>query len=107
MTFVKRIKVLTRENLTRKNLDDTNCVFCSEKESVEHIFFECVVAKQLWQEIFDTIDFNCCQNFEYIGSMWLCNKRFLIVNMLTSATLWGFVENEKPLLFSVYRLEHY
>ena len=94
--------------LARKNLDDTNCVFCTKKESVEHIFFECVVAKQLWQEIFDTIGFNCCQNFEYIGiSMWLCNKRFLIVNILTSAALWGFVENEKPLLFSVYRLEHY
>ena len=60
MTFVKRIKVLTREKLTRKNLDDTNCVFCSEKESVELLFFECVVAKQLWQAIFDTIGFNCC-----------------------------------------------
>ena len=71
----KELKCLLEKILARKNLDDTNCVFCTEKESVEHIFFECVVAKQLWQEIFDTIGFNCCQNFEYIGiSMWLCNE---------------------------------
>jgi hypothetical protein len=56
----KELKCSLEKILARKNLDDTDCVFCSEKESAEHIFFECVVAKQLWQEIFDIIGFNCC-----------------------------------------------
>jgi len=25
-----------------------SCLFCCQKESVHHLFFECVVAKQLW-----------------------------------------------------------
>jgi hypothetical protein len=34
-------KTLTRDNLAkRKNLDDESCLFCSESESIRHIFFE-------------------------------------------------------------------
>lgn len=33
-------KVLTRDNLSkRKNLDDKTCLFCSEYETMHHLFF--------------------------------------------------------------------
>jgi hypothetical protein len=38
-------KTLTRDSLARrKSLDDKMCLFCSEHESVSHLFFECCVA---------------------------------------------------------------
>jgi hypothetical protein len=27
-------------------------------------------------------------DFENIGTRWLCNKKFLLINMISSATLW-------------------
>jgi hypothetical protein len=43
-------KLLTRDNLLkRKKLDDVSCLFCSELESMCHLFFECCVSKIMWQ----------------------------------------------------------
>ena len=45
-------KLLTRDNLSkRQHLDDASCIFCSEPETSTHVFFECVVAKVVWERI--------------------------------------------------------
>jgi len=41
-------KLLTRDNLNiRQKLDDVRCLFCSEDESIHHLFFDCVVSRQI------------------------------------------------------------
>ena len=46
--------MLTRDNLSvRQKVDDKFYVFCSELETVNHLFFECVVAKVMWSILFD------------------------------------------------------
>ena len=42
-------KLLVRENLVkRQHFNDLSCLFCSEGENINHLFFECVVAKYIW-----------------------------------------------------------
>jgi hypothetical protein len=42
-------KLLTRDNLEkRQKLEDLTCVFYTEKESIHHLFFYCVIAKRAW-----------------------------------------------------------
>lgn len=83
-------KHLTRDNLgKRKKLEDESSVFCNEKETNQHLFFDCVVAKRMWKEISAIIDKDIVSNFESIGIYWLSNKRFLVVNMLTAAAIWS------------------
>jgi hypothetical protein len=51
-------KILTRDNLSkRKKLDDITCLFCTEFESVRHLFFECCVAQNIWETISDMLGF--------------------------------------------------
>jgi hypothetical protein len=41
-------RLLTRDNLAkRRTVHDVSCLFCAENESIDHLFFECVVAKQI------------------------------------------------------------
>jgi hypothetical protein len=41
-------KILTRDNLAKRRImEDGSCLFCDEKETVHHLFFECCVAKQI------------------------------------------------------------
>ena len=41
--------VLTKDNMIkRKLLGDSNCMFCSQPETVDHLFFTCPVAKVIW-----------------------------------------------------------
>jgi hypothetical protein len=58
-------------------------------ESIHHLFFDCVVAKQVWTRIAECFDFEVGNGFESIDRTWLSNKRFLVHTVLASATLWG------------------
>lgn len=41
-------KLMTKNNLLKRGIDkNPECLFCSEQERVDHLFFECVVAKNI------------------------------------------------------------
>ena len=56
---------------------------------MHHLFFGCAVAKQVRVEVCEAIALNIGVDFLSIGNMWLCNKMFLVCNMVTSAVLWS------------------
>jgi hypothetical protein len=83
-------KLLTRDNLEkRRNLDNSKCLFCEEKKSIDHLFYSYVVAKQAWEVVLEVVGFSIGINFESVVKCWLCNKKFGIVNMLSSTICWG------------------
>jgi hypothetical protein len=50
LCLLSKNELLTRDNLEKRhNLDDSTCLFCTEKESVHHLFFDCVVARRTWE----------------------------------------------------------
>jgi hypothetical protein len=82
--------VLTRDNLGKSNkLEVGTCLFCEEKESCQHMFFDYVVAVRMWKEISNVIGREVGGGFESIGVCWHGNKKFTISNMLIAAALWG------------------
>jgi hypothetical protein len=82
-------KILTRDKLDKRmNLADNTCVFCSEPESVCHLFYGCVVAKRAWQLVSESIGFQVGVDYELIAKPWLCNKIFGVINMITSVVYW-------------------
>jgi hypothetical protein len=88
--LLSKNKLLTRDNLEKRgNLDDNSCVFYSEKEIVSHLFYDCVVAKRAWNLIFESIGLQVGSSFESVAILWLCNKKFGITNMITSAVCWS------------------
>jgi hypothetical protein len=93
-------KVLTRDNVKkRKHIEDDRCLFCSEVESVHHLFFDCVVAKQMWEHISDCTETLCGSCFENIGTLWISNKKNVVTNIFTSAALWGLWKLRNSLAF--------
>jgi hypothetical protein len=82
--------LLTRDNLEKRHhLDDNKCLFCDEKESVDHLFFRCVVAGQASSVVLEIIGFSIVNNFESMARCWLCNKKYGIVNVISSAVRSG------------------
>jgi len=96
-------KLLTRDNLTlRRKVEGQTCLFCRENESVQHLFFDCVVAKQLWVCLSEVIGKDVGSSFESIGSLWLSNKRFLVANMFYVHALWGLWNLKTVYVFRVF-----
>jgi hypothetical protein len=53
-----------RDNLGKKRkLEDSSCLFRSDSESINHQFFECVVAKRAWNIIYVVFRFKSRKQF--------------------------------------------
>lgn len=80
--------MLIRDSLTKsRKVDDSSCLFCCEYESVQHLFFDCAVAKQLWSMLPDILKVNIGGSMDDVGKFWQSNKRLGLLNMVTSAAL--------------------
>lgn len=52
-------RLLTRDNLAkRREISDSTCLLCLERESIIHLFFGCCVARLIWKLISDLLDIN-------------------------------------------------
>lgn len=59
---------VTRDNLSKTSqVEDRNCLFCKEEESVNHLFIGCVVAQQLWVTLSKVIDAQLGGSLDSIG----------------------------------------
>ena len=91
---------MTRDNLRARGMPKPlECEMCKEVDIVKHLTFDCIVARQMWEDVLEVFDIPV-NNFESIASKWLCNKRFLYFNVVTSAVLWGLWINRNNLVFN-------
>jgi hypothetical protein len=93
-------KTLTRDNLAkRRNVDDKSCLFCSEPESVLHLFHECYVPKAVWSCCYEVTDIELGGDFESVAKFWLSVKKFNALNVFTSAVLWAIWKTRNDICF--------
>jgi hypothetical protein len=98
--LLSKDKILTRDNLDkRRNVADASCLFCGEMESVTHLFFECVVAKRAWEVISGVLGVKVGFNYESVANLWLCNKKYGICNIFTSALCWSLCKLRNGMCF--------
>lgn len=49
-------RLLTRDNLSkRRDVSDLTCPFCSEMESITHLFFDCCVSVNVWKLVSEVL----------------------------------------------------
>jgi hypothetical protein len=95
-------KLPTKEDLFHKGIIINNlerkCILCNrENEDLEHVFFHCHVAKQVWQSILkwlhsSSILFeNVSQHFTLFGDIFqgkLCNRFHHLIWLATTWSIW-------------------
>lgn len=65
-------------------MSDKTCLFCNEPESVNHLLFDCVVAKRTWSVIDEVLNLRGDWNFEFVATFWIANKKHVLTNIVTS-----------------------
>ena len=97
--LLSKNKILTRDNLAkRQTLATESCLFCSEKETSQHLFFDCAVAQLLWSLVSQVLNMNI-SSFVDVGAKWLSDKKFAVVNIISSATLWSLWKLRNEMCF--------
>jgi hypothetical protein len=91
---------MTRDNLRARGIPKPmECEMCSEFETVQYLMFECIVSRALWNLV-EVVFGMHVSNFESITSKWLCIKKFINFNVVSSAILWGLWLNRNNLVFN-------
>lgn len=83
-------RLLTRDNslAKRRDVSDLTCLFCTEKESIAHFFFECCVAVDVLNLMSEVLELDIRKDYESVGKYWIANKKHRISNIVSSAVLW-------------------
>lgn len=93
-------KIMTCDNLRKRGMaKPLECVHCKEIESVYHLFFECVVARQTWSIVESLFQVSIVK-FESVASLWLCDKKYLHLIVITYAVLWGLWNARNAIVFN-------
>jgi hypothetical protein len=94
-------KLMTRDNLLKRNLNKpVCCVFCSENESIDHLFFQCIVAKQIWKFITSVFNIQVGHDYISVARFWVANKKHPALNSICAATLWCIWKFRNDMIFN-------
>jgi hypothetical protein len=93
-------RFLTQDNLAkRRAVADGSCLFCSEAESSRHLFFDCFVAKLVWEVISELLNTSVGSDFESVARWWISNNKNSVINVVCTATLWSIWKVHNSLCF--------
>ena len=70
-----------------------------EAETITHLFFECVVANQLWEVVSQIFHVQIGNNFESVTRWWINKNRNELLNMFSSAIMWSMWSLRNDLCF--------
>jgi hypothetical protein len=104
MWFLHRKVILTKDNLARRNWNgDESCCFCDNKESIQHLFFECPLAKIIWRIIHMTFGLAPPKNVSHRFGNWLKGipKNDLVqIRLGVCAVIWAIWNNRNDHVFN-------
>jgi len=77
---------MTVDNLAARGIHKPlECQFCGEKDSVHHLFFDCIVAKQLWAEF----NGSTINSYFDMASKWIdVKKKYKTTNTISAGVVW-------------------
>jgi hypothetical protein len=101
--LVKQKRVLTRDRLRKRGwTGDVKCVYCSQEETIDHLFVTCVFIQSIWQWIvrFNNFYFD----FDNIVALWDIDyciplKEPKLTEIIRGAVLWSLWNDRNRIIF--------
>ncbi len=87
-------RFLTKDNIFKRGRrnGDKLCQFCDKEESIQHLFFDCSVAKLVWNAMLCALNITSASDINHLLGSWLSNfdkhsKQLVMVGV--AAVLWA------------------
>jgi hypothetical protein len=93
-------RLATVDNLNKKGLKKSvQCNFYNGEETVKHLFFDCVVARAVWDMIRGMISCDVGSDYLSVASKWINKNKCYEVNIFPSAVLRGIWLTRNKMVF--------
>jgi hypothetical protein len=104
MWFLHHKVILTKDNLAKRNWEGSKtCVFCDKDESIQHLFFECPLAKTVWRIIFLAFSISPPSNITNLFGNWLsgiAKKDLIQIRVGVCAIVWAIWNVRNDFIFN-------
>jgi hypothetical protein len=98
--LLSKDKLMTRDNLQKRNLNKPlECVFCKEHETIHHLFFDCIVARNVWEKVSEFFGLPPVSTYLSVARFWLANTKHAAQNTIYSTVLWSIWKIRNALVF--------
>ena len=83
-------KLMTKDNLFRRWIEKSKeCMFCSEEETISHLFFDCVIPKVIWDFVSDF----CGSTVTCYIELADCQKKRELINTISCRSFVVYLAN--------------
>jgi hypothetical protein len=101
--FLWKGVILTKDNLAKRQWKGcTRCSFCSEHESIQHLFFDCPMARLMWMTISVTFGIKSPTNTADLFGPWLASfprRQRALVLVGVAAFCWALWLSRNDVVF--------
>ena len=92
---------MTKDNLAKRGIEKPpDCVYCTDNETIDHLFFGCVVAKQIWRQVSEVFSIELGSDYLSIARFWPASKKHTVLNSICACILWTLWRNRNPHVFN-------
>jgi hypothetical protein len=99
-----REAILTKDNLVKRNWHENKmCSFCNNYETIQHLFFDCALAKFIWRVVHLVSGLTSPNNIRHMFGAWVhdmnsSNMQIFLVG--TGAILWAIWLSRNDVVFN-------
>jgi hypothetical protein len=101
--YLNKGVVLTKDNLVKRNWKgDERCVCCGAKESIQHLFFDCQMARLVWGAVSITFGFITPYSMSSMFGCWLKSFHSNVRKMMligVAAVCWSLWLTRSDVVF--------
>ena len=94
-------KLMTKDNLAKRGIEKPpDCVYCTDKETMDQLYFGCVVAKQIWRRVSILLSIDLGSDYLSISRFWPANKKHTVLNSICACIIWTSWKNRNAHVFN-------
>jgi hypothetical protein len=99
-----REAILTKDNFVKRNwLGNVRCCFCDSLETIQHLFFDCALAKFIWRVMQITFGLSKLTNIKHVFGGWVQrmndkDRKLLLVGV--GAMFWTIWLSQNDIVFN-------
>jgi len=101
--FLKKGVTLTKDNLIKRNWKGSaKCCFCNYNETIQHLFFECHIAKFIWFTVFIAFNIKPPTSFTHLLGAWIKGFHHTVRNQVlvgVTALCWALWLSRNEIIF--------
>jgi hypothetical protein len=106
-----REAILTKDNLVKRNWHgNVRCCFCDSLKTIQHLFFDCALAKFIWRVMQITFGLSAPTNTKHVFGGWIQrmngkDRKLLLVRM--GAMFWSIWLSQNNIVFNKTLISSY